>query len=115
MNVDIAIGVAAGIPVGGAATALIWMLWPQKPKPIEPEQLSELIQTVRQITNLEEVQRNRDMQLKRARRKTQRTDNTNPPARVFRLRSGTKPRESRWASPTDAPREPIIVVDAEDQ
>ena len=109
MNADIAIGIAAGIPIGGIVTAMIGLYWP-RPKPIEPQHVSELIETVRQTTNLEAVQRNHAMQLARAKRKTMRTDNANEPARVFRLRSGKMPREGKWGKATDTPAvRPIIA------
>jgi hypothetical protein len=111
MNYDIALGILAGIPVGGIITSVIYLRRPV-PNPVEPEHITELIETVRQTTNLDAVQRNHAMQLRRAQRKTMRTDNTNEPARVYRLRSGKMPRESKWGADTNTSSEPPIILEA---
>ena len=109
MNSDIVLGLLAGVPIGGIATSLVLLLKPG-PKPLEPQQITDLIETVRRTTNLDAVQRNHAMQLRRARRKTMRTDNTNEPARVFKLRSGKMPRESKWGSATNTTADESIVL-----
>ena len=109
MNTDIALGILAGMPIGGIITSLIYLRNPT-PKPVEPQHITELIETVRRTTNLDAVQRNHAMQLQRARRKTMRTDNTNEPARVFKLRSGKMPRESKWGAATNTIADESIVL-----
>lgn len=109
MNSDMLIGLLAGVPIGGIATSLVLLL-KSGPKPVEPQHITELIETVRQTTNLDAVQRNHAMQLRRARRKTMRTDNTNEPARVFKLRSGKMPRESKWGTVTNTASEESILL-----